>query len=89
MPEAAAAPTPRPVIHGVERDIPNDGNADKFRTLVVGTDGTLKYEYFSPEPATRVAEHDKAADRGSGFYAMVPGPDGTLRYKFFPSKPSP
>lgn len=90
--ETAHTPTPRPATRMAERDAPDDGNADKFRTLVVGTDGTLKYEYFPSRPSTRAGEAGEGvreeADTGGGFYAMVPDPDGTLRYKYFPSKPT-
>ena len=73
-----ATPSPRP-----------DRRGDRA-TMVIGSDGSVKYEDVStavakPGPARRAAVPD---DRDAGgFYAMAPGPDGKLRRQFFPSGP--
>ena len=79
MPEAA--PTPRPDTRASGRD---DRVARGSGTMVIGADGTVKYENGSkPAPARRASQrHDRDA---GGFYAMAPGPDGVLRYQYFPS----
>ena len=83
--EAVPVPTPRPA----ERiaSAPDNRAPGALRTLVVGTDGTLSYEYFPS--GTHTAEPDNAQNSdGGGFYAKVAGPDGTLQERYFPSKPS-
>jgi hypothetical protein len=84
---AGRAPKARAAVPAAKPVKADDGNADKFRTLVVGTDGSMKYEYFPSQPLPRLAQRQTTGDDGKGFYAMVPGPDGTLRYQYFPSKP--
>jgi hypothetical protein len=70
-------PSPRPDIRG-----------DRA-TMVIGSDGSVKYEDAAagskPGPARRTAAREER-DAG-GFYAMAPGPDGILRRQFFPSGP--
>lgn len=86
-PKAGRVPKSRPALAVAPPDMVDAGNGYKFRTLVVGTDGSMKYEYFSSQPTTRMAQRQEAADDGKGFYAMVPDEAGTLQYKYFPSKP--
>ena len=86
-PQAGRAPKARAAVPAAEPARADDGDAGKFRTLVVGTDGSMKYEYFPSQPSPRMAQRQEPGDDGKGFYAMVPDPDGTLRYKYFPSKP--
>jgi hypothetical protein len=75
MPEAV--PSPRPETRASRR------GAGGFKTMVIGADGTVKYENAGSKrgPARRVSVHD---DHGmGGFYAMAPGPDGILRRAYF------
>jgi hypothetical protein len=74
MPQAT--PSPRPDLRG----------ATDRGTMVIGQDGTVKYEDV---PAVSKPVQAARDDRGAGgFYAKVPGPDGGLRYQYFPSRPS-
>lgn len=75
----------RPVME--PHDKTEGGDAGKFRTLVVGTDGSMTYEYFSPRPSAPMARREAGGIVAKGFYAMVPDQNGTLQYKYFPSKP--
>ena len=84
-PSAGRAPKTRPALPVAQRE--KAGNDYKFRTLVVGTDGSMKYEYFSSQPSSRMAQREEAGDDGKGFYAMVPDENGTLQYRYFPFKP--
>ena len=86
--KAERAPRVRAGVPAAEPARADSGGVDKFRTLVVGTDGSMKYEYFPSQPLPRVAQRQKTGDDGKGFYAMMPDPDGTLRIsEYFPSKP--
>ena len=91
VPPAKTPPIPKaqPGSRTAEVDRQDTSGAGRFRSLVIGPDGALRYEYFSSEPAVKGGGQKQAQDdSGNGFYAMVPDADGTLRYKYFPSKPS-
>jgi hypothetical protein len=90
---------PRPDMRASVPDQANPRGADGSKAMVIGRDGTVKYENTPaniPSRAKRAARpasrargkadaRETAAGDAGGFYAKVAQPDGTLKDVYFPS----
>jgi hypothetical protein len=88
-PPANAEPPAQPVANAMPNATPRprpDTRTD--RTMVIGQDGSVKYEDAAAGSKSVRGRRTAVPDAG-GFYAMTPGPDGKLRRQFFPSGPQP